>query len=220
MFARTSFRLRLAAPAAILVLLGTLAVHAGKEYQAPRANRASTYPARDSHPNEHVTIAADPYDTPDKLKIFRMKYLERGILPIYLIVTNDGSSPLVLRNMDVQLTSSERRARLSPLEAEDLFRRLQRVRRSTQVPIGPIPRTGGPKVKGGLKQEDRDEIDRALFRAMAVDPNSTQSGFLFFDVSELDYPLPNATLYITGLADAGGKDLMYFEIPLDRVLAQ
>lgn len=204
----------------LLLIFCALVAWAAKEYQPPRVNRASTYPARDSHPNEEATIAADPYDTPDKLKIFRLRYLEHGILPIHLIVTNEGGSPIALRNMTVQLTSSERRAKLSPLEAEDLTRRLQRPRRSTSVPIGPLPRTGGTKVKGGLKQEDHDEIDRARFQAAAVEPNSTQSGFLFFDISDLPYPLPNATLYITGIAGADGNELMYFEISLDRVLAR
>ena len=63
-----------------------------------------------------------------------------------------------------------------------------------------------------------DEIESSQFAARAVEPHSTQSGFLFFDVGGISSPLPGATIDITGVADAKGNELMYFEISMDKYL--
>ena len=70
----------------------------------------------------------------------------------------------------------------------------------------------------GVSKEARQELEAAQFRALAVDPHASQSGFLFFDVEGLRDPLAGAHVYITGIHDSTGQDLMYFEIPLDNYL--
>ena len=55
---------------------------------------------------------------------------------------------------------------------------------------------------------------RARFTAAAVEPHSTQSGFLFFDVRGVGQPVDGAHIYLTGVRDNNGTELMYFEIPL------
>jgi hypothetical protein len=207
---------RLALLLAILAA-STLALYASKEFEAPKVSRAATYPAHDAHSTEKVAIAADPYNTAQKASIFRLKYLDKGILPINLIVTNDGGTPISLTKMQVQLVARERHAKLSPLDPDDIYRVMTHAKRSDDVArsTNPLP---FPKHKvGGLKQEDRDEVERSRFQAEAVEPNNTQSGFLFFDVSGLDNPLDSATLYITGVRDNGRNELMYFEIPLQKI---
>lgn len=201
-----------------LLTVGTLALYASKQFEPPKAGPAATYPAHDAHTNEKVTIAADPYSTAQKASIFHLKYLDKGILPIYLIVTNDGGSPASLSKMTVQLVARERHAKLSPLEDEDIFRIMTHAKRSDDVgrTASPLPFPTHHKV-GGMKQEDQDEVNRAQFQARAVEPNTTQSGFVFFDVSGLDDPLQDATLYVTGVHDNSGNELMYFEIPLSSV---
>ena len=54
----------------------------------------------------------------------------------------------------------------------------------------------------------------ARFAAEAVEPHTTKSGFLFFDIADVQQPVNGASLYLTGIRDAGGSELMYFEIPL------
>jgi hypothetical protein len=71
-------------------------------------------------------------------------------------------------------------------------------------------------VKGGLSQKERDEIETSQFAARAVEPHTTQSGFLFFDVEDLTAPLEGARMYVTGVNDAKGTELMYFEIPMEK----
>ena len=56
--------------------------------------------------------------------------------------------------------------------------------------------------------------DGAGFAAEAVEPHTTKSGFLFFDVLSVKQPVQGSHIYLTGLRDAGGNELMYFEIPV------
>jgi hypothetical protein len=62
-------------------------------------------------------------------------------------------------------------------------------------------------------------MQRAQFSAHAVEPHSTQAGFLFFDVAGIDTPLPGAHFFLTGLRNAKGDDLYYFEIALEKYLS-
>lgn len=200
-----------------MLVASTLALFASKEFEAPKVSRAGTYPAHDAHSTEKVSIAGDPYDTVPKAAIFRLKYLDKGILPINLIITNDSGAPISLTKMQVQLVARERHAKLSPLDPDDIYRVMTHAKRTDDVArtTSPLPFPTKHKV-GGLKQEDRDEVERSRFQAQAVEPSNTQSGFLFFDVRGLDNPLDNATLYITGVRDNGHNELMYFEIPLQK----
>jgi hypothetical protein len=182
-----------------------------KDFVKPAARAAKTYPAHDDHTADKVAIAADPYDTPDKAKIFSINFHEHGLLPIFFIVTNDGDQPLSIANMQVTLTTANR-SKLTPIASEDIFRRLSNPHQTQPIPI-PIPQK---KVKGGLSQKERDEIDTSQFAAKAVEPHTTQSGFLFFDVAGVNAPLEGSRLFVTGVNDAKGTELMYFEIPLQK----
>jgi len=64
-----------------------------------------------------------------------------------------------------------------------------------------------------------DEIEGAQFAARAVEPHTTQSGFVFFDTGGIGSPLPGANIDVTGIRDAKGNELMFFEIPLDKYLS-
>ena len=74
-------------------------------------------------------------------------------------------------------------------------------------------------MKGGLSKQANEEIQNAQFEAKAVEPHSSQYGFLFFDVSGISVPLAGAHFYLTGVRDAKGNELMYFEIPLEKYLS-
>ena len=75
-------------------------------------------------------------------------------------------------------------------------------------------------MKGAVNAKTRDEIDQSQFRARAVEPHSTAVGFLFFDVSDIPSPaLAGANFYLTGARDAGGTELMYFEISMEKYLS-
>jgi hypothetical protein len=205
--------IRTAALAAIaLVPLLSLAA---KEFVMPQAQPAKTYPAHDEHPMERVAVGVDPYDLADKAKIFSVQYSELGFLPIFVTVTNDGDQPVQLAGMKAQLVTVNR-AKISPAVEDDIARRLTRPSASTnRYPI-PFPTK---KVKGGMSKQAIEEIQNAQFVAQAVEPHSTQSGFLFFDVTGISVPLAGAIFYLTGVRDAKGNELMYFEIPLEKYLS-
>ncbi len=188
---------------------------AGKQFAMPPALPAKSYPAHDQHPLEVVTIAVDPYDLADKANIFSVHYGDIGFLPIFVVITNEGSEPVELSGMKAQLVTSNR-AKLSPAADEDIARRLARPSANTnRYPI-PFPTK---KVKGGLSKEAIEEIQNAQFVAKAVEPHSTQVGFLFFDISGISVPLAGAHFYLTGVRDARGNELMYFEVPLEKYLS-
>jgi hypothetical protein len=188
---------------------------AAKEFVMPQAQPARTYPAHDEHPLEAVAVAVDPYDLADKAKLFSVSYSEIGFLPLFVVVTNDGNQPVQLAGMKAQLVTVNR-AKLSPANQEDIARRLTRPSASTnRYPI-PFPTK---KVKGGMSKQAIEEIQNAQFEAKAVEPHSSQSGFLFFDVSDMSVPLAGAHFYLTGVRDAKGNELMYFEIPLEKYLS-
>ena len=186
---------------------------AAKDFVKPAAQPAKTYPAHDDHADEKVAIGADPYDTGDKAKIFSINFNEHGLLPVFFVVTNDGNQPISVSNMQITLTTANR-DKLTPEAPDDIYRRLTNPRANTAPPLPlPIPHKD---VKGAVSNKQRDEIESARFAARAIEPHTTQSGFLFFDVEDIDAPLAGAQIYVSGVDDAKGNELMYFEIPMGK----
>jgi len=203
--------------ALFLLLLLAAAAFAKKEFVPPPVQPAREYPARDQHRDENVTAAADPYETAAKQNIFTVRYSDVGCLPVRVIISNDGDQPIALTGMKVQLVTGGK-ARLTPLDSDDLYRRLAKPQRNDQPSRFPVPLPRSGKVKGGVKSETLHEIDNALFAARAVEPHSTQAGFFFFNVEGLSSPLSGSHLYLTGVRNSAGGDLMFFDIPLDNYL--
>lgn len=185
-----------------------------KAFIKPVAEPAKSYPAHDDHTDEKVAIAADPYDTPEKAKIFSTNFAQHGFLPVFLVVTNEGDQPVSIANMQITLIKPDR-AKLTPVSPDDIYRRLVNPQGETRPSAIPIPHKN---VKGAITQEQRDEIENSQFAARAVEPHSSQSGFLFFDVAGVSSPLAGSSLEITGVDNANGNELMFFEIPMDNYL--
>jgi hypothetical protein len=190
-----------------------------KPFAPPPAAHAKTYPAHESHDDEKVSIAIDPFDMPDKAKIFKIHYQEKGFLPIRLIISNDSDNYLMLTDLQIQYITVKR-DKIEPATTDDIYRRVVRLKRnpsSPRVPMPiPLPRDKSPVTKDG--KEAVDELDQAQFVPNPVDPHSIRSGFLFFDISGIDTPEAGAHLYLTGLK-MGGKELFYFDIPLEKYLS-
>src|ERR1700693_6473216 len=73
---------------------------ASKNFVKPVARTAINYPAHDFHRDSKVAIAADPYDTAEKAKIFSVDFAAHGFLPVFFVVTNDGDQPVSIANME------------------------------------------------------------------------------------------------------------------------
>ena len=184
---------------------------ASKKFVRPVARAAINYPAHDFHRDEKVAIAADPYDTPEKAKIFTINFADHGFLPIFFIVTNDGDQPVSIAHMDITLITANH-SKLTPITTDDLYRRLSNPQTATRPSPLPLPN----KVKGTLSRKQMDEIDGSQFAAKAVEPHGTQSGFLYFDIGGIASPLRGSSIEITGVDDARGNELMFFEISVDK----
>lgn len=195
------------------LLFGVAQLWAFKDFVMPKAENASTYPSKDSQPNEKITTAIDLYNTSPKDDIFNTHYVQEGILPVFLVITNDSDKPISVTKMTAELVTSTR-TKLEALTADDVIRRVAHVNVSSTNPgrVGSIPIPGANKNK--KLQQQLEEVNRARFSAFAVEPHSTQSGFLFFDIQGVRNPTQGAHIYLTGVRDAGGNELMYFDIPV------
>ncbi len=213
-----SFCLRFADRCVVAALCASLVFPltlVAKDFVKPVAKSAINYPAHDFHRDSKVAIAADPYDTPEKAKIFSVDFAAHGFLPVFFVVTNDGDQPVSIANMEVMLITANH-SKLTPVPSSELYRRLSNPQvsgRPSPVPL-PLPR----KVKGTISKKEMEEIESSQFAAKAVEPHGTQSGFLFFDVGGISSALPGANIEITGVDDAKGNELMYFEISVDQYL--
>lgn len=201
----------------LAVLFCALAAVAGdKGFSPPPAARADTYPAHETHGDENVTIAIDPYDNPAKTTIFKLKYSGLGLLPIRIIISNDGPKPLMLEDLKVQYITRNR-DKLEPATKDDIYRRIARPEKAASKPKVNIPIPGPHKPPRAISRDAIEELDSAMFLTVPVSPHSTNSGFLFFDVLDIDNPEPGAHVYISGIK-AATQELFYFDIPLEKYL--
>ena len=96
--------------AAAIVALGSLTVWAAKEFVAPRPENANTYASKDAHPTEKVTAAIELYNSPPKSDIFITPYAQEGLLPVFLVITNDGDQPIALTSMRAEMVTAAGRS--------------------------------------------------------------------------------------------------------------
>jgi hypothetical protein len=203
----------------VAVVLAVLASAKDREFVMPKAFHAKTYPARDAHEQEKFSIAADPYDTQDKiLSVFSTDYRAAGILPIHIIFSNDADEPVSIVDVHVRLVTRDR-TRIEPDEPQDIYRRISRQRKrgdepgKVQIPI-PLPK----KAQRTVTRAAEEEITQSRMMARAIEPHSSRGGFYFFDVYDIENPVAGARVVISGVQKANGQEMFYFEIPLEKYL--
>jgi hypothetical protein len=203
---------------ALSLLVVWLALPAlASDHSAPPVQPATTFAAVEVHDDEKVAIAVEPYDTREKVGLFRVDYLSHGVMPVRLIVTNNGDRPISLSDARI-LFMTAAGDKIQAAEPEDVERLMsQKERQGSKIPMpGPIPAI---KLKPKASDKDVEEDFNTLeYQALVVEPHSTRAGFLFYDVSQLDNPLKGAKMHLVKLRDADGKELFYFEIPFEKYL--
>lgn len=187
------------------------------DHTAPAIQPATSFAAVEVHEKEKVSIAAEPYDTKQKESIFRVDYLGHGVMPVRLIVTNDGDRPISLRDARIlfQTRSGERIQAAEPEDIERLMTRKEREGGRIPMP-GPIP-TIKLKPKASNKEIEED-FNQFEYGALVVEAHTTRAGFLFYDVSQLADPLRGSKLHLHKVMNADGQELFYFEIPFDKYM--
>jgi hypothetical protein len=206
-------RLPLAFLLAVLAALPAGAV----DHTPPPVQPATDFAAVEVHKDEKLAIAAEPYDTREKMALFRVDFLSHGVLPVRLIVTNNSDHPISLRDARILFVTAQG-DRIQAADPEDVERLMTRKEKEgTKIPLpGPIPSIH-LKPKASDKEIEQD-FDTFEFQALVVEAHTTRAGFLFYDVSGLDHPLQGALLNLHKIKDSGGNELFYFEIPFDKYL--
>ena len=206
---------RLASMLALLAMLPQLSY--ASDHTPPAVQPATDFAAVEVHADEKLAIAAEPYDTKEKMGLFRVDYISHGILPVRLIVTNNSDRPISLRDARILFITATG-DRIQAAEPEDVERLMTRKEREgSKVPMpGPIPSIH-LKPKASDKDIEQD-FDTFEFQALVVEAHTTRAGFLFYDVSGLTRPLEGSLLNLHTIKDADGKDLFYFEIPFAKYL--
>ena len=209
---------------AVMLLLPLAALfvpssEAASKKVAPPAKAANQYIAFDTHEKEHVTIAADPCGDPKQCDFFRLPYIQHGFLPIRVVVTNDGDKPLSLDDVRIQFIS-ENKDVIPAATLEDINRRLftKRSAQGTRIPGLPIPITIHHEPVDKKVTEDDNDFG---FPGTIVNPHASLSGYLFYDVRDLDDPAARgAQVYVKEIKTQDGKQQLFaFTIPLDKWLA-
>lgn len=203
---------------ALLLALATPAFAAKKE--APPVLAATAYVSHETHEKEHVTVAAEPFDTREKGNFFRLDYSGHSILPIRLIIANDSDAPLDLNQVRIQLIASDG-TKLPAATPEELNRRLFRFNDIKQKRIPGTPITYRPTpVDKKILDDDKD----FSFTQTIIPAHSSANGFLFYDIRDLDDPpLRGTELYVKMMhTKQDGKDteLFAFSVNFDKYLDQ
>jgi hypothetical protein len=198
----------------LAVLLVTVPLSA--QHPPPPAQAADQYPAFERHANDHLTIAVDPYDTQQKASTFRVDYASANILPVRIIITNEGDTPISLDNarIDFITAAGDKIPAAEPRDAERALDRPADPR--NKIPIGPIKIGGKGKNLDKKIEQDFSEFE---YRAIAVEPHTTRAGFLFYDLEDLANPLQGAHLELRRVQSSDGRELFAFEIPFNKYLA-
>jgi hypothetical protein len=158
-----------------------------------------------------VTIAAEPFDTEAETRTAfgKLNPNDYGVLPVLLIVKNDGEGTLMMDNLRLEYVSAARQ-KIEPTPAQELAR-LQGTGKPN-ISAGPIPNR---LPRTGVKKSPLAawEIEGRAFSAKALPPGEMASGFVYFQVRHRT----GAVLFVSGLRDAATRrELFYFEIPLDK----
>lgn len=198
-----------------LLILGLGLPAVATDHTTPPIQPATAFAAVEVHEKEKVAIAAEPYDTKEKESIFRVDYLRHGVMPVRLIVTNNGDRPISLRDARIlfQTRSGDRIQAATPEDVERLMTRKEKEGGRIPMP-GPIPTI---KLKPKASDKDIEEdFNQFEYGALVVEAHTTRAGFLFYDVSQLADPLRGSKLHLHKVMDADGHELFFFEIPFDK----
>ena len=213
---RLRLRLRIRGWVALLgvALWACGAVAGEKERLAFRAKPAEAYPARDAH--EGLIAAAEPFETRQKAKpVFGKPNLAKaGILPVLVVIANTTDKTVRLDDLLVQLLTRDRQ-KIEPTPAEVVVQRLtgkgKQPRRTVPYPL--------PRLPGGSRANVVMEVLVHEFNMRLLPPESTASGFFYFEIGSGRDWLSGSKLYLTQLVWAhNSQPLMYFEISLDDAL--
>ncbi len=199
--------------ACALLLVST--TFAGYKSQKVRMDPAGSYACHQKQGT--LTIAADPYQTWEKLKtVFDLKELDQmGVIPVQVVLTNEGEETIVVQGSEIHLLDRKNRS-IEGMTVDDVIRVVMGksappTKSPTKSPL-PFPRPGGHR--GDLFEIETDLTNKSLGETR-VTPKSTVGGFLYFRLPENQRDLSGYKVYIPEIRQLrSGESLLFFEIDL------
>jgi len=194
----------------LFLLLSIAAAYgAAKDHPKFKPDPAASYPTRQTVSS--LTVAAVAYydDEQTQTAFGKVNPNKYGILPVLVVMQNDGKQVLRLDTMRVEYIRADRTS-IESTPSQEVPKTIGPKRPSPTVT--PIPgRFPGGKVK--KSPLNIWEIDGRAFAARMLPPGEAASGFFYFQVAHR----PGAKVYLKGIREAAsGKELFYFEIPLEE----
>lgn len=192
----------------VLLLSITAALWADKKDAGFRPEPAESYATKQTI--EGLTIAVQPFDDPEEAKsaFGKLNPYEQGVLPVLVVIKNDGKDTVKLDTMQVVYVAPKGRKVDATPAADVLY---LKAGGRPKVSNSPIP-TGGPRIKVAKNPLKNDVIIERAFSAKMLPPGDSAHGFFYFQTGHTR----GTSLYISGIRNAQtGKELFFFEIPLD-----
>jgi hypothetical protein len=169
---------------------------------------ASSYSTKQT--NDKVTVAATAYDTEElaHTAFGKLNPNDYGVLPVLVIVQNDTDQALKMETLAVDYTGVDGR-HVEATHASDIQVLGGAPRPKLPNGVGspiPLPRK---KYKNPLNTV---EIEGRAFSVKILPPHESANGFFYFQTEHR----PGAKFFLSGVKVAAtGKDILFFEIPLD-----
>jgi hypothetical protein len=163
-----------------------------------------------------IAIAADPYETKEKIKTaFDLKELEQmGIVPVHIIISNEGEDPIAISGQDINLLDANNRS-YEPLPVDEVVRAVvyKDSPRTSRNP-SPLPFPRGSGRRGDAFEIETDLTNKSL-RDLRVAPKSNSGGFVFFRLPNNRIRLGGYKVYIPEIRNLRTRQsLLFFEIEL------
>ena|SRR5664279_3940681 len=190
-----------------LALLLSISAGFAADKETPfKAAPAASYPNHQS--NAQITIGVEAFTTLDKVQLAfgKLQPNQFGILPVLVVIQNDSDKAIRLDRLKAEYAGPNHE-RIEATPAREV-----RYLRPPQRPASIDGPAGRVKVLKTRKNPlDEWEIEGRALSAQMLPPGQSASGFVYFQTG-LQH---GATIYLNGLYEAAsGKEIFYFEIPL------
>jgi len=198
-------------------LLAVLIFSVGCASYSPSLVRLDTHgPTAGRQAGGDLTVYVEEFATLEKSeKGFDTDLVKEGVLPLLVLVENNGQHPYTVKTMDIVVLDQNTNTALRPLTPEETAKRAKRnaITRalgwSMIVPIITIPVavTASAIHTSKVNKQITLDFSAKAFSDASVMPNKNHSGFVFFELPKGRKDLSGLALQLTSGNEATGESL-------------